>query len=154
MLIHLTMYWDHYQRTSESWVLFAYQERQVLNLMHIHLSGLCTTGRVGLAIALKNKMGKWNCSPNVVSYSAIIDALCKGGLVEEALVLFSEMLRDSSVVPNVVVYNSLINGLCNSGRLCETKKLLDEMAKRRIYADQITYNSIIHGHCHQLQHIN
>ncbi|RZC68542.1 hypothetical protein C5167_031815 [Papaver somniferum] len=92
-------------------------------------------------------MSKWNCKPNVVSYSAIIDSLCKGGLVDEALVVFSEMHRDLSVVPNVVVYTSLINGLCNSGRLIEVKRLFDDMVSRRISADVKTYNCMIHGHC-------
>ncbi|RZC86838.1 hypothetical protein C5167_030192 [Papaver somniferum] len=68
--------------------------------------------------------------PDVVSYIAIVDTLCKGGLVDEALVLFSEMIDDSKIVPNVVSYNTLINGFGNSNRLIEAKRLLEVMASR------------------------
>ncbi|XP_026389165.1 pentatricopeptide repeat-containing protein At1g64583, mitochondrial-like [Papaver somniferum] len=75
------------------------------------------------------------------------DTLCEGGLVDEALVLFSEMHCDSNTVPNVIVYTSLVNGFCNSGRLNEAKRVFDEMVSRGIFANVTTYTTLIHGHC-------
>ncbi|XP_026432395.1 pentatricopeptide repeat-containing protein At5g16640, mitochondrial-like [Papaver somniferum] len=89
--------------------------------------------------------------PDVFSYNAIIDTLCKGGLLDQALVLFTEMLHDSNVVPDVVAYTILINGFGNSGRLKEAKSFFDEMVSRGISANLTTYNSMIHGHCVRAQ---
>ncbi|XP_026378083.1 pentatricopeptide repeat-containing protein At1g05670, mitochondrial-like [Papaver somniferum] len=76
-----------------------------------------------------------------------MDAICKGGLVDKPLVLFSEMIDNSKIVPDVVPYNTLINGFGNSGRLKEAKRLLEVMATRGISADLTTYNTLIHSHC-------
>ncbi|XP_026384198.1 pentatricopeptide repeat-containing protein At1g64100-like [Papaver somniferum] len=103
--------------------------------------------------------------PNVITFGTLIKGLCQQGKIDsafqvfgkmrytsqrmfsyEALVLFSEMLRDSDVVP-VVVYNSLINGLCSSGRFKEAERFFQEMADRGISANVKTYSCMIDGHC-------
>ncbi|XP_026451012.1 pentatricopeptide repeat-containing protein At1g62910-like [Papaver somniferum] len=103
------------------------------------IHGLCRIGQLGRALQLKNDMVKWNCRPDVVSYSAIIDTLCKGGLVDQALVLFSEMHRDSNAVP----INILIDAHCKD----EGKRVFEGMVSRGISADITTYTTLIHGHC-------
>ena len=50
-------------------------------------------------------------SPTIVTYCALIDGLCKLGLVKEAVNHFRRM-TDIGLQPNVVVYTSLIDGLC------------------------------------------
>ncbi|XP_026378039.1 pentatricopeptide repeat-containing protein At3g22470, mitochondrial-like [Papaver somniferum] len=88
-------------------------------------------------------MLKWNCTPDVVSYNAIIDIICKGGLLDQALYLFSGMLRDLNVVPDVVAYNILIKEFGNLGRIKEANKLFDEMKD----SYHLTYGTIFDGLC-------
>jgi pentatricopeptide repeat protein len=45
---------------------------------------------------------------DVVFYSAIIDALCKNGLVESSIVLLMAMI-EKGIKPNVVTFNSIID---------------------------------------------
>ncbi|XP_026378089.1 pentatricopeptide repeat-containing protein At1g12775, mitochondrial-like [Papaver somniferum] len=130
---------------------------------NILIHGLCTTGQVGPALKLKNNKLKWNVVPNVVvSYNAIIDTLCKGGLLDEALVLFSEMLHASNVVPNV---GSSVGGgvavvaagvaffaasaSCGLAGLIEeeARRYFDEMVDRGISPDTVTFNVLIDSHC-------
>ncbi|PNX86180.1 pentatricopeptide repeat-containing protein, partial [Trifolium pratense] len=82
--------------------------------------------------------------PDVVTYSSLIDGLCKSGRIEYALELVDEM-RCREVIPNVVTYNSLINCLCKSGRIKYALELVDEMRCRKIIPDVVTYNSLIDG---------
>ena len=66
-------------------------------------------------------MDKRGCKPDVMTYSTIIDSLCKDEMVDDALKLFNEMILHKGILPDVVTYSSLIRGLCNQGRLMPLK---------------------------------
>lgn len=83
-------------------------------------------------------------SPDVYSYTPLIDALCKGGLVEEATRVFSEM-ESSGVYPNVVTYNALIDGLCKNKMLSDAFRYKDKMVNSGINPTLITYSILING---------
>ena len=53
-------------------------------------------------------------SPNVYTYSALIDSLCKEEKTQEAESLFRLMTK-KGVQPDVVTFNSLISFWCKSG---------------------------------------
>ncbi|XP_026378048.1 pentatricopeptide repeat-containing protein At5g41170, mitochondrial-like [Papaver somniferum] len=106
--------------------------------------------RIECCFPVKNNMLKWNCTPDVVSYNAIIDIICKGGLLDQALYLFSGMLRDLNVVPDVVAYNILIKEFGNLGRIKEANKLFDEMHDEMmdlgISPNTVTFKLLIDSH--------
>ena len=81
------------------------------------IKGFCVFGKFSVVIRLVPKMGVRGCQPDIVtystirvSYSTIINGLCKDRLVVDALKLFTEMIsRDIALY--VVAYNTLIREL-------------------------------------------
>ncbi|CAA2983545.1 Hypothetical predicted protein [Olea europaea subsp. europaea] len=64
--------------------------------------------------------------PDVYLFSTTINALCKGGKVNDAVMLFKKM-EDVGIAPNVVTYNNLLHGLCKKGNLEEAFQLKEKM---------------------------
>ncbi|CAN1235583.1 Putative pentatricopeptide repeat-containing protein At1g31840 [Linum perenne] len=65
-------------------------------------------------------------APNIVSYTMIIDGLCRRGMVEEA----SRVLRfalEKKLLPDVVTYTILIRGYCKVGKVEEAMAVYGEM---------------------------
>ncbi|CAN6483125.1 unnamed protein product [Victoria cruziana] len=80
--------------------------------------------------------------PNVVTYGALIDGLCKAHKVIEANDLLETMTRDGCE-PNSVVYDALIDGFCKLGKLDEAQKVFQLMAKRGYSPSVFTYSSLM-----------
>jgi pentatricopeptide repeat protein len=59
-------------------------------------------------------------------YSAIIDSMCKGKLVNDAFDLYSEMIA-KNISPDVVTYSTLISA---KATLAVKRRLACEMLKR------------------------
>jgi leucine-rich PPR motif-containing protein len=60
-------------------------------------------------------MRQHGLSPDVVTYGTLIDALCKLGRVDDAVLKFNEMINEG-VTPNIVIFSSLVYGLCTVDR--------------------------------------
>ncbi|PWZ13293.1 Protein Rf1, mitochondrial [Zea mays] len=86
--------------------------------------------------------------PNVVSYSTVIDILCKTGRVEDAVYHFNQMVSEG-LSPNIVCFTSLIHGLCTIGEWKKVGELTFEMINRGIHpnADRIFMNTIMDNQC-------
>ena len=56
-----------------------------------------------------NTMVEKGCSPDVFSYTILINGYCKIKKIDEAMHLFHEM-SNKGMIPNVVTYNNLIIG--------------------------------------------
>ena len=61
------------------------------------------------AIKKFNLMVEKGCSPNVYSYTILINGYCKNKRIDEAMHLFHEM-SNKGLTPNVVTYSTLIGG--------------------------------------------
>ncbi|CAN6825736.1 unnamed protein product [Brassica oleracea] len=94
-------------------------------------------------------------SPDVYLFTTAINAFCKGGKVEEGIVLFSKM-EEAGVAPNVVTYNTVIDGLGMIGSilvkgLIKAKGVSDaccvlkEMTEKGFPPNVIVYNNLIDG---------
>ncbi|KAK8945662.1 hypothetical protein KSP40_PGU012997 [Platanthera guangdongensis] len=85
--------------------------------------------------------------PDLLTYQAIIDALCSAGatMVDEALRIFRE-LKLKGYSPDVVTYTAVIDGLCKSRRMDEAWLLWWEMISNGILPNSYTYNVIINGY--------
>ncbi|KAL5721373.1 hypothetical protein ACHQM5_005025 [Ranunculus cassubicifolius] len=78
---------------------------------------------------------------NYASFSVVIDGLCTAAKLDEALILFRDMIH-TGCERNVLLYNNLISALCNSNRLDESFELLGEMKTSGFIPTDFTYNSI------------
>ncbi|KAK8549282.1 hypothetical protein V6N13_008959 [Hibiscus sabdariffa] len=67
-------------------------------------------------------------TPNVFTYGALVDGLCKAHKVKEA----HDLLEAMSVVsckPNHIVYDALIDGFCKAGKLDEAQEVFSKMSE-------------------------
>ncbi|CAD6254930.1 unnamed protein product [Miscanthus lutarioriparius] len=78
-------------------------------------------------------MGQQGLSPDVVSYGALIDALCKVGRVDDAVLKFNQMINEG--------------GHCLVGRIDEAAKSLDFMLLVGLKPNEWAYNTLLHGYC-------
>ncbi|XP_038899857.1 pentatricopeptide repeat-containing protein At3g22470, mitochondrial-like [Benincasa hispida] len=112
----------------------------------------CKTGNINIAFKLHEEMlhetGRYgiNCKPDVISYSIIIDGLCKDRQEDKARELFEEM-KAQGMVPDVISYNSLIHGFCRSGKWEEAKFLFNEMVDQGVRPNLVTFSVLIDMFC-------
>jgi pentatricopeptide repeat protein len=64
-----------------------------------------------------------SCATTVVSYTTVIDGLCKEGQVDNAYNLFCEMI-DHGIGPNVITCSSIIDGLCKAQEIDKAEATL------------------------------
>ncbi|KAK8935602.1 hypothetical protein KSP39_PZI013848 [Platanthera zijinensis] len=107
------------------------------------LASLAKANKPADACKLFDKMSK-HLSPNVYSYTPLINALCKGNKLDMALEMFSEM-ESRGISPNCVTYNVLIDGLCKNGRLNDAFELKEKMVRSSLRPTVFTYSVIING---------
>jgi len=82
------------------------------------MDGYFLVKEVNNATYVFNTLARRGVTPNVLSYSVMINGLCKVKMVDEAVILFKEM-HSKNMTPNTLTYNSLIDGLCKSGRISD-----------------------------------
>ncbi|XP_022764350.1 pentatricopeptide repeat-containing protein At3g22470, mitochondrial-like [Durio zibethinus] len=116
------------------------------------MDGYCLRGEMDEARKVFNSITNKGCTPDVVSYSIIINGYCKAKRIEEAETLFHEMTR-SGLIPNVVTFSTLINGMSQTGRLAVAQEIFKEMYAYGLVPDVIAYSSLLYGLCRH-GHIN
>nr|XP_011462602.1 PREDICTED: pentatricopeptide repeat-containing protein At1g06710, mitochondrial isoform X1 [Fragaria vesca subsp. vesca] len=80
--------------------------------------------------------------PNVHTYGALVDGLCKANKVKEAGELLDAMFVEGCE-PNHIVYDALIDGFCKSGKLDEAQKVFAKMSEHGYSPNVYTYSSLI-----------
>jgi len=80
--------------------------------------------------------------PNVFTYGALVNGLCKAHKVSDASNLLEAMVGDGCE-PNQIVYNALIDGFCKAGELNKAQEVLVKMSERGYSPDEYTYGSLI-----------
>ncbi|KAF3456621.1 hypothetical protein FNV43_RR01275 [Rhamnella rubrinervis] len=106
------------------------------------------SGQLKKASQVLNNMIECGTLPDVVTYSTILDALCKEGRTVETLHLL-EAMSETDIKPNIVTYNSLIYGLCHSGQWREATRLLDEMKDQGVLTDVVTFSTLVDALCRE-----
>ncbi|KAL8491880.1 hypothetical protein ACS0TY_023466 [Phlomoides rotata] len=83
-----------------------------------------------------------NKEPNVVTYGALVDGLCKVHRVKEARNILDAM-SSSGCEPNHIVYDALIDGFCKAGKLDEAQEVFAKMSECGYIPNVYTYSSLI-----------
>lgn len=113
------------------------------------MDGLCRAGKVRIAHNVLNGMMKkaTDVHPNIVSYTTLVRGYCMKQQVDEALVVFRELLS-RGLKPNAVTYNTLIKGLSEAHRYDDIKEILSGRDTFTTFApDACTSNILIKAHC-------
>ncbi|XP_068663014.1 pentatricopeptide repeat-containing protein At1g09900-like [Aristolochia californica] len=82
--------------------------------------------------------------PTVVTYTNLIDGLCKSGATSLAFKVVDEMMKHDCL-PNLHTYSSLIYGLCQEANAMEAELLFKVMQRKGLIPDLVTYTSVIDG---------
>ncbi|CAJ2633504.1 unnamed protein product [Trifolium pratense] len=89
------------------------------------------------------KLDHNNCvGPNVITYGALVDGLCKANRVKEARELLDTMSAHGCE-PNQIVYDAVIDGLCKIGKLQDAQEVFAKMSERGYSPNLYTYSSLI-----------
>ncbi|CAI0458198.1 unnamed protein product [Linum tenue] len=106
----------------------------------------CKAGNLSEALKLANEM-LWTISSelNIVTYTALLDGLCKKGMVQEAIDYFTTM-PDYGLQPNVAVYTALVDGLCKNNFIEAAVTLFNEMQEKHMIPDKTAYTTLIDGY--------
>ncbi|CAN6228636.1 unnamed protein product [Urochloa humidicola] len=81
-------------------------------------------------------------APNVVTYGALIDGLCKAHKVVDAQELLDAMLS-TGCEPNHIIYDALIDGFCKVGKIDSAQEVFLRMTKCGYLPTVHTYTSLI-----------
>ncbi|RXI00716.1 hypothetical protein DVH24_000950 [Malus domestica] len=80
--------------------------------------------------------------PNVYTYGALVDGLCKAHKVKEARDLLHAM-SEEGCEPNHIIYDALIDGFCKYGKLDEAQEVFAKMSEQGYSPNVYTYSSLI-----------
>ncbi|XP_057988957.1 pentatricopeptide repeat-containing protein At1g62930, chloroplastic-like [Hevea brasiliensis] len=108
--------------------------------------GLWEARRPGIALEVFKNMCSHGQQPDKVTFSIILDGLCKQGYLDEALTLFKAMEK-SRLKPDCVSFTILIDGMCKAGRLNDAKELFFRHFEKGLQPNVYTYSTIIKGLC-------
>ncbi|KAK9698361.1 hypothetical protein RND81_08G099000 [Saponaria officinalis] len=80
--------------------------------------------------------------PNVFTYGALVDGMCKAHKVRDAHNLIDVMFTDGCE-PNHIVYDALIDGFCKAGELDKAQEVYPKMSERGYSPTEYTYGALI-----------
>ncbi|KAA8535904.1 hypothetical protein F0562_028382 [Nyssa sinensis] len=87
------------------------------------------------------KMKETGLIPNAV---AMLDGLCKDGLVQEAMKLFG-LMREKGTIPEVVIYTAVVEGFCKAHKLDDATRIFRKMQNSGISPNAFSYAVLIQG---------
>lgn len=94
------------------------------------------------SIYFKDGTDSIRSEPNVFTYGALIDGLCKVHKVSEATNLL-DVMSSTGCAPNSTVYDALVDGLCKIGKLDEAQSILLRMADNGCTPNVYTFTSLV-----------
>ncbi|XP_057449403.1 pentatricopeptide repeat-containing protein At4g38150-like isoform X2 [Lotus japonicus] len=89
------------------------------------------------------KMKETGLIPNAV---AMLDGLCKDGLVQEALKLFG-LMREKGTIPEIVIYTAVVEGYTKAHKADDAKRIFRKMQSNGISPNAFSYTVLVQGLC-------
>ncbi|KAG8045042.1 hypothetical protein GUJ93_ZPchr0008g11565 [Zizania palustris] len=76
--------------------------------------------------------------------AAMLDGLCKNGLVQEAMKLFG-LMREKGTIPEVVVYTAVVDAFCKAEKLDDAVRIFRKMQGNGVIPNAFSYWMLIQG---------
>ncbi|KAK6118696.1 hypothetical protein DH2020_047553 [Rehmannia glutinosa] len=132
---------------------------------NIVIDGLCRSGKLDKAVEIVSEMwthgsaalgnlgnlyiglvdeNRKRCLPDLITYSTVINGLCRDGRLEEAKKKFIEMLG-RNLYPDSTVYDIFLYNLCKRGKISSAFQVLKDMERKGCNKTLQTYNCLIFG---------
>ncbi|WCJ23830.1 Pentatricopeptide repeat (PPR) superfamily protein [Euphorbia peplus] len=112
-----------------------------IDTMSTVMTRLAAAGKYKSTIEAFRGLNKFGLSKDIVALNALMDALVKGGSVEQARNVFMEF-KDCMVL-NHQSFDILIRGYCKVGKLDDGRKIMAEMEKHGFQPGVGTYTCFI-----------
>ncbi|KAF2314038.1 hypothetical protein GH714_021668 [Hevea brasiliensis] len=93
------------------------------------ISGYCRDGHVSLAVKFFHKMSDYGCTPDSVTYGALISGLCTESKLSEASQLYETMI-DKGLSPCEVTRLTLAYEYCKQGDAASAMIILERLEKK------------------------
>ncbi|KAL6838357.1 hypothetical protein ACP4OV_031861 [Aristida adscensionis] len=114
-----------------------------LHTFSIVIHAFCKQNRPEEAKDLLRELSmRADIAPRAFIFNPVVDILCKGGKVDEANLILTDM-EEKGCHPDKYTYTILIIGLCMKGRISEAVTVFHRMVETGCYPDNITVNSFI-----------
>lgn len=84
--------------------------------------------------------------PNVQTFTILVNAYCKEGLVEEAQDVVEVMIK-RGLQPNIVTYCALMDGYCLRNQLDLALEVFNAMVSKGFAPNVFSYSILINGYC-------
>lgn len=110
------------------------------------LDGLCKDGLVQEAMKLFSVIREKGTIPEVVIYTAVVEAFCKVSRFDDAIRVFRKMQKNG-IVPNAYSYGVIVNGLCKGDRLAECEEFCVEMFEAGHSPNPATFVGLVDAFC-------
>ncbi|CAL5322092.1 unnamed protein product [Camellia sinensis] len=110
------------------------------------IDSLCKDRLVTEAFKLFLEMIGKVISPDVITYTSLIQGVSSLGEWEEATRLLNEMVG-KKIWPNVKTFNILVDALCKEGKAKKAQDVVELMIQRGVVPSVVTYNSVMDGYC-------
>nr|GMD95861.1 putative pentatricopeptide repeat-containing protein At1g12700, mitochondrial [Ipomoea batatas] len=104
----------------------------------IIIDRVCKIGRLNIARNVFNDLISKGRRLNVKTYNVMINGLCRGGFLDEALELLRKMEKNDCL-PDTVTYNVILQEFVREKKWHEANLLLDEMVGKGISLDRCTF---------------
>nr|GMC78826.1 putative pentatricopeptide repeat-containing protein At1g12700, mitochondrial [Ipomoea batatas]GMD44334.1 putative pentatricopeptide repeat-containing protein At1g12700, mitochondrial [Ipomoea batatas]GME18830.1 putative pentatricopeptide repeat-containing protein At1g12700, mitochondrial [Ipomoea batatas] len=104
----------------------------------IIIDRVCKIGRLNIARNVFNGLISKGRRLDVNTYNVMINGLCRGGFLDEALELLRKMEKNDCL-PNTVTYNVILQEFVREKKCHEANLLLDEMVGKGISLDRCTF---------------
>lgn len=96
------------------------------------------------------ELSRYNISPDLSCYHALMNAYAQSGLADKAFEIF-ELMKSYQIVPTVISYNILIHAYVRSCDPYKASSVLQEMISKGIRPDVVSYSTLIKGYATVLQ---
>ncbi|XP_057521845.1 pentatricopeptide repeat-containing protein At3g04760, chloroplastic isoform X4 [Amaranthus tricolor] len=90
---------------------------------------------------IRSKMSEMQLKPDLAWYTVLIDKCCKVNDIEEAMVLFHDLI-DKGLRPDVVTYTTLLSGCCRVRDKDRALMLVNLMTAHGLQPDQIAKSAL------------
>ncbi|KAL8226396.1 hypothetical protein R6Q57_016228 [Mikania cordata] len=113
---------------------------------NVVLRGLFKLKHANEAMGVFKSMGNGGVEADCTTHAIMIDGLCQCDLVDEAKVLWDDVIWPSKVHDNFV-YSAIVKGFCCSGKFNEACDFVYELVDCGVRLNVVNYNILIEGAC-------
>ncbi|THG02463.1 hypothetical protein TEA_022433 [Camellia sinensis var. sinensis] len=114
---------------------------------NIAINCYCRLNQVDFGFSLLGILFKRGYTPNVTTFTTLINGLILQDKTPQAVELFKKLMRTREIEPDVVMYGTIVNGLCRTGNTIRAVSLLRIMEEGSCKPNTIVYNTVIDSLC-------